>query len=505
MARHNQGRLALLLVLSTLAVASCRREVRPNNAFLPKRITDTVASSTQSVVDLKKDHLNDVLSSNNLQRGGGIPLPASNELSGAAIFLVLDHLFRKIFQAKGISFPSQLGGCCILFVLMNLLEVVKPGLGDTIFTSLTPGAGFLAKWLPVFFVPGLAMLPLAPSMGSPVEILKVLLIVVVGFYYSAATVAFTVLGLRKLEGSVTTAAVPTATAPSAPAAKPYSDELMDVFLKSFVLTGVVSIGASLTNNEFATPLRTLFMTITTFFGYIWGARLPAAFCKVVHPLVTSTVVTLAATQLEASITGGVFNDVLGTYKAGSMNPMSAGAGDLLLYLLGPAVVSFAISIYSRKQQIVDNLLVVCSSMMVGSAGGLFGTAVMVRLLKLGGEAGCVLRKSVLPRNVTTPLAVAITQILKGNVPQACAIVVFTGIYGATFGASFMDALGITDPVSRGMGVGASGQGLGVASMMKEPEAFPFAAVSMVLTAIAATTLVSIPAFADALVKLSCGN
>lgn len=170
MARHNHGRLALLLVLSTLAVVSCRREVRPHNAFLPKRITDTVASSTQSVVDLKKDHLNDVLSSNNLQRGGAIPLPASNELSGAAIFLVLDHLFRKIFQAKGISFPSQLGGCCILFVLMNLLEVVKPGLGDAIFTSLTPGAGFLAKWLPVFFVPGLAMLPLAPSMGSPVEV-----------------------------------------------------------------------------------------------------------------------------------------------------------------------------------------------------------------------------------------------------------------------------------------------------------------------------------------------
>jgi putative effector of murein hydrolase len=69
----------------------------------------------------------------------------------------------------------------------------------------------------------------------------------------------------------------------------------------------------------------------------------------------------------------------------------------------------------------------------------------------------------------------------------------------------MTALGITDPVSRGMGVGASGQGLGVASMMNEKEAFPFAAVSMVLTAIAATTLVSIPAFANALVKVSCGN
>lgn len=390
-------------------------------------------------------------------------------------------------------------------MIMNLLEVVKPGLGDGIFASLTPGAGLLAKWLPVFFVPGLAMLPLAPSMGSPLEIAKVFLVVVVGFYYSAATVAYTVLGLRTLEGSVTIASAPTPSAPSAPAAKPYSDELMDVYLKAFVLTGALSIGATLSNNAYATPLRTLFMTITTFFGYVWGARLPAAFCKVVHPLVTSTAVTLAATQLEAMITGGTFNNVLNTYKAGSMNPMSAGAGDILLYLLGPSVVSFAISIYSRKKQIVDNLLVVCTSMLVGSVGGLFGTAAMVRLLKLGGDAGCILRKSLLPRNVTTPLAVAITQILKGNIPQACAVVVFTGIYGATFGASFMTALGITDPVARGMGVGASGQGLGVASMMKEPEAFPFAAVSMVLTAIAATTFVSIPAFADALVKLSCGN
>jgi putative effector of murein hydrolase len=69
----------------------------------------------------------------------------------------------------------------------------------------------------------------------------------------------------------------------------------------------------------------------------------------------------------------------------------------------------------------------------------------------------------------------------------------------------MDAVGITDPVSRGLGIGASGQGLGVASIMHEKEAFPFAAVSMVLTAVAATTLVSIPPVANAIVNLACGN
>ena len=335
------------------------------------------------------------------------------------------------------------------------------------------------------------------------QVLKVLLIVVVGFYYSAATVAFSVLGLRKLEGSVTTAAA--SSGPAAPAAKPYSEDFVSFLLKGFVLSGALSIGASVAGNDFATPLRTAYMLFAGFFGFVWGARLPAAFVKVVHPLVTSTAVTLAAAMVEAVATGGTFNDALGAYKTGSLTPMSTGAGDILIYLLGPTVVSFAISIYSRKKQIGENFLTVFTAMMVGSAGGLFGTAAFVRLLKVGGEAGTILRKSILPRNITTPLAVAITQIINGDISQACVIVVLTGIYGATFGASFMDACGITDPVSRGLGIGASGQGLGVASMMNEKEAFPFAAVSMVLTAMAATALVSVPPIADAVVNLACGN
>ncbi len=95
-----------------------------------------------------------------------------NEVKGAMIFTLLDYMFRKAFVKYGINFPSQLGGCCILFVAMLLAEAIRPGLGDSVFNTLTPGANILAKWLPVFFVPGLVMLPLAPSMGSPLEVSK---------------------------------------------------------------------------------------------------------------------------------------------------------------------------------------------------------------------------------------------------------------------------------------------------------------------------------------------
>jgi len=332
------------------------------------------------------------------------------------------------------------------------------------------------------------------------------LVVVLGFYYSAATTSFAVLALRKMEGSVTSSSdVPQKAANIGPVALPFSSDIVDFLTKGLILSGAVSIGATLMNNDFAIPLRTVFMMFTTFFGYVWGARLPPAFTKIVHPLVTSTVVTHAITQLTGLATKSSFNDVLGTYKSGSMKFLSAGAGDILLYLLGPSVVSFAISMYSRKKTIAENLLIVCTAMLVASVGGLFGTAAFVRLLNIGGEAGDVLRKSLLPRNVTTPLAIAITNILGGDISQAAAVVVLTGIFAATFGARFLTSLGITDPVSRGLGIGASGQGLGVASIMSEKEAFPFASLSMVLTAIGATTLVSIPPIANALVKLATGK
>ena len=100
-------------------------------------------------------------------RGGEIPQKA---LSGAITMALLERGINKIFAAKGIGFPSPLGCCISLLTFMLLADVAKPGLGESIFAFLAPGQALLTKWLPVFFVPGIAMLPLAPSMGSGLEV-----------------------------------------------------------------------------------------------------------------------------------------------------------------------------------------------------------------------------------------------------------------------------------------------------------------------------------------------
>ena len=93
------------------------------------------------------------------------PPTLSESLLSASLLVALDVGFRKLFQAMAITFPSSLGGCCILLLSMLVLP-----LGSDLFHLLSPGAALLAKWLPVFFVPSLITLPLAGSVGPPLEV-----------------------------------------------------------------------------------------------------------------------------------------------------------------------------------------------------------------------------------------------------------------------------------------------------------------------------------------------
>jgi len=504
--------------------ASLARSKR-SNAVVSKKAFVNHAIATAAVPADEHHHL-DFLSH---PRGGDAStnpdIPKVNELAGATFFTVLQILLNKLFRSRSIAFPAMLGCTILVFTSLVVTELLLPGVGDTAFQILQPGANLLTKWLPVMFVPGLAMLPLAPEIGSAADVAKVLLMIVLGFGFTMASTGYLVLALRTSQGLVETepAVVPAATtrkkparggnntakAAAAPAptstapSKPFSEQTLHFLLQGTVLTGAISILATRRNCPHATPLRTIFMFFGTVLTYVFGARLPSSFTKVVHPLVTSTAGTLLLTNLDAKLTQSTFRDVLKSYKAGSLCPSKAGAGDILLFLLGPAVGCLSIAMYSRKQIMKENLPVVVSAMLCSSVGGLFGTAWFVRLVNIASSK--VIRLSLLSRNVTTALAIVITQILEGDMAIAASVVVLTGIFGATVGRDLLDALNIKDPVSRGLGMGAAGQGLGVAAMMPEKEAFPFAAINMVLTAVCATALVSVPSVKEALVNIVSGG
>ena len=115
----------------------------------------------------------------------------------------------------------------------------------------------------------------------------------------------------------------------------------------------------------------------------------------------------------------------------------------------------------------------------------------------------MIRLSVLARNITTSLAIPVTAILGGDISIAVAVVVTTGIVGAQYAKRVLDLVNIQDPIARGLAVGSASQGLGAASMVPEADAFPFAAMAMVLTGVAGTLFIAIPAVKDAAISVCC--
>lgn len=396
---------------------------------------------------------------------------------------------------------------------------MKSEWGDSVYSILSPGAAVLAKWLPVFFVPSLVTLPLAQSMGSGWELAKVAAVIGGGFFFTLLTTAGSVLAVRKLMGSDETdgkgddaseevvetppAAAP-APAPPKAAPKAFANSTANGLTALAAASGVLATIATKSGSALGSPLQSVYMLFTTLATFVFGARLPKSFTKIVHPLVTCTSLTWLGAALLTRLVGdgSTLLSMLKGYKAGTLAPMAAGAGDILLFMLGPAVVALACQMYDRKQLMKENIAEVGTAVGVSSCGGLFGTAAMVRLL---GIANPTIRLCLLSRNITSPLAMAIASILGADISLAVSMVVITGLIGANFGASILDAFGIKDAVARGLGIGAAAHGLGTAAFANEENAFPFAAISMALTGALTTVLVSLPAIKKVALNIALGG
>lgn len=437
-------------------------------------------------------------------------------------FVAMELAFRRILAAKNISFPPALAGCASLFTFMTILYVVPftTKLADGIYRFFEPGSTVLAKWLPVFFVPSLLTLPLAPIPGSSVEIIKVLGVIIGGFYFTLFSTAFTVLAVKKLKGNgaarssdqdlqltrqiiMSHISDGNSATGSKPSFKPFSDGLFYTITTSALLTVTASIFASnkIQNAIITTPLCAVAMLLTTLSSFVFGTRLPKSFTKFFHPLLTCTAITWSVMKVIGELTNQTFSQLLQSYKVGTLCPVHLGAGDVLLFMLGPAVISLACQMYNRKKLMRDNILETTFGTIMSSAGGLLGTAYFVKYLKLSSN---IMRTSLIPRNITAAMALAIADILSASPSLAVSAVVITGLFGANFGAAILDSARIKDPVARGMGIGAAAHGLGTAAFTEEKDAFPFAAISMALTACASTVLVSIPSVKVALLKIALG-
>jgi predicted murein hydrolase (TIGR00659 family) len=156
------------------------------------------------------------------------------------------------------------------------------------------------------------------------------------------------------------------------------------------------------------------------------------------------------------------------------------AKNIMTSLLGPATVALAIPLYKNRQSFFRNLVPAGAGLLAGSLGTMIAAGLLARKFGFTPE----LVSSITIKSATVPIAVEVAKIVHGNPTLTAALVVITGMIGASFGPWLMDRLAITNPISRGLALGTISHGQGTAQAATESELTgAIAAVAMGLGAV----------------------
>lgn len=137
-------------------------------------------------------------------------------------------------------------------------------------------------------------------------------------------------------------------------------------------------------------------------------------------------------------------------------------GEIISLFLAPATACLAVGIYSKRAILKQYWLPI----LVGSAtGSLTSMASVYGMCRLFGLEDA-LTASLLPKSVTTPIAVSIAESAGGMAPITVVAVIVTGILGAILAPAMIRLFGIKDPVAAGLAIGACSHAVGTSKAVE---------------------------------------
>ncbi len=160
-------------------------------------------------------------------------------------------------------------------------------------------------------------------------------------------------------------------------------------------------------------------------------------------------------------------------------------------LLGPATISLAFPLVENLSLLKKNKRAVYFGFIVAALTAITTTFILGKLM----HSDWNIITSLIPKSVTTPIAVEISKAI-GGIPELTAcIVVVTGIYGALFGHKILKLFHIKSDVAIGLSIGASSHVMGTSSCVekKKDKQVVMATLALIIIGIL-TTVICICAF-----------
>ena len=195
------------------------------------------------------------------------------------------------------------------------------------------------------------------------------------------------------------------------------------------------------------------LTSTPFFGlgvtllcwYLAGRFQKRTGLLICNPVLVASLLVIGIMLL--------FHIPLDNYNAG---------GSIIKLLLAPATAVLALNIYQQRAILKRHFWPVVLGCFVGSLVSMLLVQVLCRLF----QAEASLLNSLLPKSVTTAIAVSIAESSGGLPALTAASVIITGIEGAMRAPLFAQVFHVTDPVVEGVAIGACSHAVGTSKALE---------------------------------------
>lgn len=126
------------------------------------------------------------------------------------------------------------------------------------------------------------------------------------------------------------------------------------------------------------------------------------------------------------------------------------------WLLTPCTVSLGIPLYTQLQKLRNDLPAILVGVLSGTAVSLGSVIVLCRVFSLEG----MLAASLLPKSITTAMAIPLSEGSGGLVPLTTSAVILTGILGGVMGEGLSKLFRLRSPIAQGVAFGTASHVIG---------------------------------------------
>nr|WP_297935037.1 LrgB family protein [uncultured Lachnoclostridium sp.] len=194
---------------------------------------------------------------------------------------------------------------------------------------------------------------------------------------------------------------------------------------------------------YANPLFGITLTILAFcFGVFLNRKTKS---PIVNPLLIAIIFVITILKL--------FDIPLQAYNNG---------GNIINMFIGPATAVLGYSIYKQVTILKKYLIPIVAGCFVGSLASVGGVYGLCKLLSMENT----LLSTLIPKSVTTAIAVEISEQLGGVPAITVAIVIITGVLGAVSGPFLIKIFHIDHEVAQGVAFGTASHAVGTSKALE---------------------------------------